>query len=211
MLFYMDIVNKILILFQELSAALTVQDHFFYPDRPQYLNFGSIGRIIGHEITHGYDYEGKQFNENGNLEDWWSSSTLQAFINRSKCFIHQYGIMAVSETENKTYYTLNENIADNGGIQTSYKAYLKWIKRNGEEKLLPSISYTPQQLFWISAASMECATYRNEALKFLFSMGQHSLEYFRIMLPFMNSENFAKDFECPEGSLMNPMKKCKIW
>lgn len=102
-------------------------------------------------------------------------------------------------------------MADNGGIKVSHVAYQKWIKENGSEKKLPGLSYTPLQLFWIKLAQTWCSKYRPQVLKELIVNDQHSPEEFRIRGSLSNSHEFAKDFQCPLGSKMNPVKKCSVW
>ncbi|KAJ8929213.1 hypothetical protein NQ314_018092 [Rhamnusium bicolor] len=102
--------------------------------------------------------------------------------------------------------TQGENIADNGGIKEAYLAYNKWIKRNKAEAKLPGLNYTPNQMFWISAANTWCAKYRPESLKLRILTGYHSPGHFRVIGPFSNSDDFVKDFNCPVGSKMNPKK-----
>lgn len=107
--------------------------------------------------------------------------------------------------------TQGENIADNGGIKEAYLAYNTWIKRNFGEPQLPGLPYTPQQMFWISAANTWCSVYRPEALKLRVLTGYHSPGAYRVQGPFSNIDYFAKDFNCPIGTKMNPIKKCKVW
>lgn len=107
--------------------------------------------------------------------------------------------------------TQGENVADNGGIKEAYYAYQTWVKRNEQEKQLPGLSYTPNQLFWISAAQTWCTKSRKEILKLQVTLGAHSPSRYRIIGPFGNTKEFGKDFECPLGSNMNPIDKCKVW
>lgn len=107
--------------------------------------------------------------------------------------------------------TQGENIADNGGMKEAYLAYQEWIRRNGREQRLPGLPYTPEQMFWISAANTWCSKYRPEAMKLRITTGFHSPGEFRILGPTSNMEEFARDFNCPVGSKMNPKKKCMVW
>ncbi|XP_055324267.1 neprilysin-2-like [Sitodiplosis mosellana] len=190
-----------------------LQGQLFSADRPNYLNFGGIGSIIGHEITHGFDDEGRQFDFNGNLVDWWKETTKEHYLERANCIIEQYG----NYTEPSTGLKLNgrntqgENIADNGGIKESYLAYLKWEEENGPELKLPGLDYTPQQMFWISAAQNWCAVDRPEILNIQITTDEHSPAQFRVLGPISNRKEFASDFNCPVGSPMNPAKKCEVW
>jgi len=108
--------------------------------------------------------------------------------------------------------TQGENIADNGGVKESYYAYNVWTRRHGVEPRLPGLQdYTPQQMFWISAANVWCSKYRPETLKNRITTGFHSPGQFRIIGPFSNLEDFSNDFKCPAGSNMNPVRKCQVW
>lgn len=177
------------------------------------MNFGAIGSIIGHEITHGFDDQGKQFNENGNLVDWWAPSTSEAYLEKARCIIEQYG----NFTEQQTKLNLNgintqgENIADNGGIKEAYLAYQKHTKEHGVEKKLPGLNYNTNQLFWISSAQTWCASFRPEAMKKRILTGVHSPNQFRVLGPFSNMKEFSEDFKCAKSSRMNPDKKCEVW
>lgn len=128
--------------------------------------------------------------------------------------------------------TQGENIADNGGIKESYLAYQRWKEENEPEPRLPGLDYSPQQMFWISAAQTWCSVYRpgnlytnmphlpsffltnisfTESMKMRITTGVHSPAQFRVLGPLSNMKDFAKDFNCPEGSAMNPSKKCEVW
>lgn len=106
--------------------------------------------------------------------------------------------------------TQGENIADNGGIKESYRAYVRWAKDNGEKKL-PGLDFTPQQLFWVSAGQIWCSSYREEAMKSRVTTGVHSPGQFRVNGPMSNSKEFAADFNCAVGTKMNPASKCEVW
>ena len=107
--------------------------------------------------------------------------------------------------------TQGENIADNGGIKEAYYAYREWAKRNKHEQKLPGLQYSPEQMFWISAANTWCSKYRPEAMKLRITTGFHSPGEFRVRGPLSNMEEFSRDFNCPIGSKMNPEKKCAVW
>ncbi|XP_067648018.1 neprilysin-2 isoform X5 [Eurosta solidaginis] len=190
-----------------------LQGHFFNAARPKYMNYGAIGFVIGHEITHGFDDQGRRFDLQGNLVDWWAENTQKAYLEKAACIIDQYG----NYTDEQTGLHLNgintqgENIADNGGVKESYRAYRQWVAKNGAEPKLPGLDYTPEQMFWISAGQTWCAKYRKETLKIRITTGVHSPSQFRVMGTFSNMNDFARDFNCPEGSRMNPLQKCVVW
>ncbi|XP_014091152.2 neprilysin-2 isoform X1 [Bactrocera oleae] len=190
-----------------------LQGHFFHAARPKYMNYGAIGFVIGHEITHGFDDQGRRFDLQGNLLDWWAENTQKAYLDKAKCIIEQYA----NFTDGQTGLNLNgvntqgENIADNGGVKESYRAYRQWAEKNGPEPKLPGLDYTPEQMFWISAGQTWCAKYRKETLKMRITTGVHSPSQFRVMGTFSNMKDFARDFNCPDGSRMNPVQKCEVW
>jgi membrane metallo-endopeptidase-like protein 1 len=190
-----------------------LQGQFFSADRPRYMNYAAIGFVVGHEITHGFDDRGRQFDGDGNLVEWWHEDTVTKFEAKAKCIIEQYG----NYTDEQTMLSLNginsqgENIADNGGIKQAYLAYQKWVSKNGEEAVLPGLDYTPNQLFWLSAVQSWCSVYRTEILKILITTNDHPPSQFRMRGILSNMHEFSKDFNCAEGSPMNPVNKCKVW
>ncbi|CRL07419.1 CLUMA_CG020392, isoform A [Clunio marinus] len=190
-----------------------LQGQFFSADRPLFMNYGAIGVVIGHEITHGFDDVGRQFDANGNLEDWWQQSTADAYLVKAKCIIDQYG----NFTESLTGLNLNgintqgENIADNGGVKEAYLAYQEYSKKHGKELQLPGLNYSVNQLFWIASAQTWCAKFRPEELQTRILTGKHSPNEFRVLGPFINMKEFSKDFNCPESSTMNPVERCEVW
>ncbi|XP_069975809.1 neprilysin-2-like isoform X2 [Penaeus vannamei] len=190
-----------------------LQGVFFEAERPKYMNFGAIGYVIGHEITHGFDDSGRQFDEKGDLRDWWEKETKDKFLEKAKCIIYQYGNYTAKEVNMNLngINTQGENIADNGGIKEAYYAYLQWAKDNGEERPLPGLPFSTRQLFWLSAANVWCGKYRPESLKLRILTGAHSPAEFRVNGPFSNLPEFAKDWSCPADSKMNPAKRCAVW
>lgn len=168
---------------------------------------------MGHEITHGFDDQGHQFDKEGNHLNWWDPRTKETYNKKKQCIVDQYS----SYQSQSTGLRLNgersqgENIADNGGIKQAYRGYSYWTGRNGPEKGLPGLSYTPNQLFWISAAQNWCAVQRAESLKHSIVTGVHSPPEFRVRGTFSNSEEFSRDFKCQAGKRMNPSNKCSVW
>lgn len=107
--------------------------------------------------------------------------------------------------------TLEENIVNNAAIRTTYMAYQSWVNENGVEQALPGVNYTSNQLFWISSAQYMCSVSTEEHLKEIILTDNHPPFEFRVNGAFSNSKDFAKDFNCPSGSQMNPENKCQIW
>lgn len=186
---------------------------YFHPERPKYMNYAAIGSIIGHEITHGFDDEGSQFDSQGNLVDWWQEETKEAYLEKARCIIEQYGNFTEPQTELSVngINTQGENIADNGGIKEAFLAYKSYVEKNGEEQKLPNLSYTTRQLFWISAAQSWCSVSRPERTKLEIILDPHSPEIFRVNGPLGNMKEFSEDFQCSAESRMNPELKCDVW
>jgi len=188
---------------------------FFNPDRPQYMNYGAIGFVVGHEITHGFDDTGSQKDGNGNLVDWWEPESKKRYLEKAQCIIDQYGNYTVQvdgETLNVNgINTQGENIADNGGIKETFRAYERLVRTYGPEPILPGLGYSQRQLMWLSGASVWCNVRRPASLKNQVLTDPHSPSQFRVNGPFANMPEFAQDWGCPAGSKMNPVKRCSVW
>ncbi|XP_071446773.1 neprilysin-1-like [Hetaerina americana] len=197
-----------------------LQSPFFKKGRLQALNYGSIGVVIGHEITHGFDDMGRQSDLHGNLAQWWSESTIETYLKKAQCFIDQYGNYRVpeldsllgSEVMSNGVITQGENIADNGGIRQAFLAYHRFVQKHGPEPRLAGLeAFTPEQLFYLGFAMVWCESSTPESLLQEVLSDPHSLHRLRVRGTLSNSEDFAKTFHCSSGSTMNPKEKCIIW
>lgn len=198
-----------------------LQPPFFKGGWPRYLNYGAMGMVIGHEITHGFDDQGRQYDGTGSLSPWWSDETIQAFSGKAQCFIDQYSNYSVPELfpilgEEDSHLngknTQGENIADNGGIHESFRAYLASIEVEGPEPALPGLQqFSPEQMFFISNAQVWCELQTPESLLGQVLGDPHSPGKFRVIGPLGNSEDFQNTFNCPAESPMNRVDKCKLW
>ena len=190
-----------------------LQGSFFSADRPKYMNYGAIGAVIGHQITHSVYDEGSQFDSEGNFRDWWSSETREQFLEQAHCIINQYSSYIEPQTQLglNGINTLNKNIADNGGVKNAYNGYIKWVDKNGSEGKLPDLSYKPNQLFWISLGQMFCSIYRDSEMQKEVMTGIYAPPQFRVLGSLRNSKEFSKDFDCALETDMNPIQKCEIW
>ena len=117
--------------------------------------------------------QGRQFDNEGNLVDWWAKETQKSYLEKARCIIEQYGNYTARDVGLKLngINTQGENIADNGGIKQAYRAYNTWVEQNGPEPRLPGLPLNPRQLFWVSAASSWCSKYRPEALRVRITTG----------------------------------------
>uniref|UniRef100_A0A673NCN6 endothelin-converting enzyme 1 n=1 Tax=Sinocyclocheilus rhinocerous TaxID=307959 RepID=A0A673NCN6_9TELE len=131
-----------------------LQAPFYAQDHPKALNFGGIGVVMGHELTHAFDDQGREYDKDGNLRPWWQNSSVDAFKNRTECMIDQYTQYTINGEHINGKQTLGENIADNGGLKAAYHAYRSWVQKNGEEKRLPAVNLTNDQLFFVGFAQV---------------------------------------------------------
>ncbi|XP_014483935.1 PREDICTED: neprilysin-2 isoform X2 [Dinoponera quadriceps] len=190
-----------------------LQPLFYSQHFPKSLNYGGIGVVIGHEITHGFDDKGRQFDKDGNMMQWWNNATIRAFRKRAQCIVDQYSKYKLQEVNLyiNGRMTQGENIADNGGLKQSFRAYKKWVSIHGEEPLLPGVNLTHDQLFFLNYAQIWCGSMRPEDALTKIRSSVHSPGPVRVLGPLSNSEDFARAFNCPPDSPMNPKNKCSVW
>ncbi|XP_075148601.1 M13 family metallopeptidase neprilysin 4 isoform X2 [Haematobia irritans] len=201
---------------QIMFPAGILQPPFYHRHFPRALNFGGIGVVIGHELTHGFDDKGRLFDRNGSIHKWWTDSSIKGFDERARCIIAQYGNYTVGEVgiALNGESTQGENIADNGGIRQAFHAYKKWLHDNPKEaqdEYLPGINMTGEQLFFLNFGQVWCGAMRPEAVRNKLNTAIHSPGRFRVIGTISNSRDFAKEFNCPLGSPMNPLHKCSVW
>ncbi|KFW91576.1 neprilysin [Phalacrocorax carbo] len=199
---------------QIVFPAGILQPPFFSASQPKSLNYGGIGMVIGHEITHGFDDNGRNFNENGDLVDWWTEESARNFKELSQCMVYQYGNFSwdlAGGQHLSGINTLGENIADNGGIRQAYKAYQNFVKKHGKEKLLPGLKMSHKQLFFLNFAQVWCGTYRPEYAVNSIKTDVHSPGKFRVIGSLQNSPEFSEAFSCTNTNYMDPAEKCRVW
>lgn len=181
-------------------------------DRPQYLNFGTIGVVIGHEITHGFAGFGKKFDKHGNFSNWWPDEALEQLRQRAGCFVDQFSQFPLwdSGLYVNGNMTLEENICDSTAVKQAYYSYKRWAAKHGEEPRLPALGLTNEQVFFIQYAQIWCEVVSDEGYK-KYETETHSPGKYRSNGALQNFDEFAKAFHCPLGSYMNPEKKCTLW
>ncbi|KOC65561.1 Endothelin-converting enzyme 1 [Habropoda laboriosa] len=191
-----------------------LQPPFYHRYFPRSLNYGGIGVVIGHEITHGFDDKGRLFDKDGNLHRWWKDEAIYGFHERARCLIDQYSHYTVSEVGMHIdgINTQGENIADNGGIKQAFRAYERRLHANGDaDETLPGLNATGKQLFFLNFAQVWCGSMRPEATRNKLKTAVHSPGKFRVIGTLSNSKDFAEVFHCPFGAPMNPVNKCSVW
>lgn len=191
--------------------AAILQPPFYNPKYPKYFNYGGIGMVIGHEVTHGFDGSGRLFDKDGNINNWWSIKSFLGFLLRTKCLSEQYSQFDVFGKKVDGNQTLNENIADNGGIKLAFNAYKSLVAKEGTEGALPGLGLTEEQLFFIGFAQPWCSIYKKKAALLQLETDSHTFPKYRILGPLHNYDKFAEAFKCKPGSPMNPAKKCSLW
>lgn len=177
---------------------------FFHIDAPRALNFGGIGVIIAHEILHAFhDYV-----DIGKMCQECEAIPMQEKI---ACMVTQYNQYTLQGVEVNGNLTLQENMADCGGLEIAFKAYENWLWKNRGESVLPQSNLTMHQLFFTSYAQVMCGSQSNTTLSESLMKSRHSPSRYRVIGPLSNSKGFSHHFICPKESRMNPLQKCHIW
>jgi predicted metalloendopeptidase len=177
-----------------------LQPPFFEANADDAVVYGAIGAVIGHEMTHGFDDQGRQYDGKGNLADWWTPESTKRFTARSTGIVKQFsGYVAIDNLHVNGELTQGENIADLGGVKLSYAALMKTIAGKPEEKI---DGFTPEQRFFLSFASLWRENQRPEAERLQVNTDPHSPARFRVDGPLSNLDEFAAAFDVPEGAPM---------
>lgn len=174
-------------------------------------NYGNTGGTVGHELTHGFDDEGSQFDAKGNLKDWWTKDDKEKFEARTKCVADQYaGYVVIDDIHINSKLTLGEDVADLGG---EILAYVAWKDANKGKTLQAMDGLTPEQRFFVGFAQWACSNERPEDLRVRATTDEHSPPYARINGVVVNMPQFAQAFSCKAGQpMVNPPEKiCKVW
>ncbi|MGA8764678.1 MAG: M13 family metallopeptidase [Candidatus Sulfotelmatobacter sp.] len=191
--------------------AGVLQPPLYDPKTDDAPNYGDTGGTIGHELTHGFDDEGSQFDAKGNLKDWWTKEDRKKFDARTKCVDDQYsGYVSVEDVHVNGKLTLGENVADLGG---EILAYMAWKDANKDKNLQPVDGLTPEQRFFIGFAQWDCANERPEDMRMRAMTDPHSPARYRINGVAVNMAEFAQAFSCKPGQpMVKPAAKvCKVW
>lgn len=192
--------------------AGVLQLPFFEATQPDALNYGHIGLFMGHEITHGFDDEGRQFDGHGNLDDWWTKEDGDRFTEKAQCIVDEYAQFSVGDTKLNGKLTLGENTADNGGMRLAYMAFLVRAAQEGIDLNRKSDEgYTPVQELFVGFAQDWCAQWRPELERLVATTDPHSPSRFRANGVLVNVPEFGKAFGCRVGQPMAPAKACRVW
>ncbi|XP_053618690.1 endothelin-converting enzyme homolog isoform X1 [Plodia interpunctella] len=196
---------------QIVFPAGILQLPFYDGDNPKSVNYGAMGVVMGHELTHAFDDQGREYDRFGNLNQWWNNATIARFKKRAECIQKQYSNYTMEGQHLNGKQTLGENIADNGGLKASFHAYLDYSKTAKVNYTLPGLKYNHRQLFFISFAQVWCSAMTNESTKMQIEKDDHTVAKYRVIGPISNLKEFSEEFECKIGSKMNPKHKCEVW
>jgi endothelin-converting enzyme/putative endopeptidase len=189
-----------------------LQPPFYDRTKDDAVNYGHIGAVIGHELTHGFDDEGRKFNGKGNLDDWWTSEDLKNFTTRTDCLADEYSsFTAVDDIHINGKLTLGENTADNGGLLLAFMAYMERAKQEHIDLAAKIDGFTAPQRFYIAFAQNWCQNTRPEEVRSRVLQDPHSPDQFRVNGVIVNQPGFAPAFGCKLGAPMVPVKSCRIW
>jgi putative endopeptidase len=187
-----------------------LQPPFFGASRSVAANLGGIGMVIGHELTHGFDDQGSQFDAQGNMRNWWQQQDLEKFRAKGQCVAQQYSSIEVLPKRNiNGQLTLGENIADMGGVKMAFHAYR--TLRNGADKTFVAEGFNEDQQFFLAVAQAWCSQDREpEAIRRL-TTDPHSPPAYRVLGSLRNLPEFASAFSCKAGAPMAPQSSCQVW
>jgi endothelin-converting enzyme/putative endopeptidase len=186
-----------------------LQPPFYRAGRDAAVNYGGAGSVIGHELTHGFDDQGRKFDGRGNLQNWWTDADGKAYESRSTCFADQYSqYVVVGDTHINGRLTLGENTADNGGVRLALLAYLAGPGRTAKE---PIDGFTPEQRFFLGFAQVWCENRRPEFERLRATTDPHSSGRYRVNGVVSNMPEFQTAFACAAGAPMVRQNQCRVW
>jgi len=186
-----------------------LQPPFYDNSMDDAVNYGAIGAVIGHELTHGFDDQGRQFDAKGNLRDWWTAEDAKAFEQRAGCLVNQYGSYSpVADVNLNGKLTLGENAADNGGVRIAYMALMDKLAGKEPEK---RDGFTAEQRFFLGFGQIWCENRTPEIQRLRAQTDPHSPGRFRVNGVVSNMPEFQKAFACGAGTPMTKGPACRVW
>jgi putative endopeptidase len=186
-----------------------LQNPFYQIDRSIAVNLGGMGMVVGHELTHGFDDQGSQFDAKGNMANWWAPETEKEFKARTQCVIDQYASYEAGGAKLNGKLTAGENIADIGGIKLALAAYRQMRSSAAETDIADG--FTEDQQFFLSFGQTWCAKMRPEIESMLVTVDPHSPPKWRVNGTLAATPDFAKAFRCKVGAKLRPKNACVVW
>ena len=189
-----------------------LQPPFFDNKMDDAVNYGGIGAVIGHELTHGFDDEGSQFDAQGNLKNWWTPEDKKAFQQRTDCLANEYsGFTAVDDVKENGRLTLGENTADNGGLRVAFMALMKELDSNPKEKNAKIDGFNEKQRLFLGWGQVWCQNITPQEARRRALSDPHSLGEWRVNGVVQNMPEFRDAFSCKAGQPMAPVNSCRVW
>jgi putative endopeptidase len=187
-----------------------LQAPFYDYSKDAAVNYGGIGVVIGHEMTHGFDDQGSKYDGHGNVVEWQTPADRKAFTERTDCEVKEYGnFEAVPGLKLNGSLTLGENTADNGGLRLAYMALMDTLAKQARSETIDG--YTPSQRFFLAFAQVWCTNIRDEAARNYVLTDPHSPGKWRVNGAVQNFDEFGKAFQCKKGTPMYPESSCRVW
>jgi endothelin-converting enzyme/putative endopeptidase len=189
-----------------------LQPPFFHRDFPRVMNYGAIGMGMGHELTHGFDDQGRKFDAHGRLREWWDPAVASRFEERARCvadLFDSYEVEPGLHLNGKQ--TLGEDIADLGGLKEAYRAYKAWEGAQAKPPASPVPGLDNDQLFFVAFAQPWCELITPEYARLLAQADDHAADRYRVLAAVSQFPDFARVFACTAGAPMNPEKRCQVW
>jgi putative endopeptidase len=195
---------------QMVFPAGILQPPFYSVQASIPVNLGGMGMVVGHELTHGFDDEGSQFDKDGNLRDWWAAAVRDRFKKQTECVDQQYSSYeALPGVKLNGKLTMGENIADMGGVKLSFAAYR--ALRAAAPELSVAEGFSEDQQFFLATGQVWCSKYRDEYARMAAQVDPHSPPRYRVNGSLANLPEFAAAFSCKKGTPMNPERTCSVW
>ncbi len=187
-----------------------LQPPFFDRKMDDPVNFGATGSVIGHEMTHGFDDQGRQFAADGSLSDWWTEADAKEFEKRAACIVDQYGsYTAVDDVKLNGKLTLGENIADNGGVRIAYMALMQTLSDAAKARKIDGL--TPEQRFFVGWGQIWCNNMTPEVTRLRAQVDPHSPGRYRVDGVVSNMPEFREAFGCKADAPMVRENACRVW
>lgn len=188
-----------------------LQPPFYDNNMDDAVNYGDAGGVVGHELTHGFDDEGRQFDGQGNLTDWWGTQDGKEFERRADCMVKEYdGFVAVDDVHVQGKLTLGENVADLGGLKLALMAFLQH-EADLHQQPQPADGFTPEQRFFISHGQGWCRNSTPQSLRLMVQTDPHAPPKYRVNGVVQDMPEFQKAFSCKAGTPMAPENRCEVW
>jgi endothelin-converting enzyme len=188
-----------------------MQFPIFKVDLPLYVNYGDFGSVVGHELSHGFDQTGRQFDENGVYRDWWTADTAAEFDKRAQCFVEQFNNYTITDDRGVVHHgngklALGENLADTGGTIVAYNAWKRRQEKTPDPTLPGLEKFTNDQLFFMWRSPLWCGEYSKESVIQSMETDSHPPDDYRNLAPLLNTQAFREAFNCP-----NKKPTCTLW